>query len=163
MRRNPTEPERRMWMQLRERRFEHFKFRRQFVIEPWIVDFFCPAKGLVIEIDGHTHDAERDQVRDAIIEGRTGFRVVRFTNPDVMQNMDGVLIALQLALEARPDRWEKRRHHPPAPSSEEEGEQVALTSKAPSSEEEGEQVALTSKAPSSSEEGVGDGGGLRNV
>lgn len=156
MRRNPTEPERRIWMQLRDRRFDRFKFRRQFVIEPWIVDFFCPAKGLVVEIDGHTHDPDRDQVRDAMIAHRTGFRVVRFANVDVMQNLDGVLVTLQLALEGQPDRWfGGRLHHPPAPSSEEEGEQVAQRFKAPSSLE-GDQ----SHAPLIA---VGDGGGLRHV
>ncbi|MGB7654956.1 MAG: endonuclease domain-containing protein, partial [Novosphingobium sp.] len=123
MRKNATEPERRMWTQLRDSRFYGFKFRRQVQIGWRIVDFFCPAKGLVIEIDGDTHDAERDLLSDFRLERETGFRVVRFANPDVMENLDGVLTALKIALEQQPDRWLNRgEHHPPAPSSEEEGE-----------------------------------------
>ena len=109
MRRNPTEPERRLWMELRASRFHAHKFRRQVVLGRRIVDFFCPAKGLVIEIDGDTHEAERDRVRDARLRQDFGFEVVRFANPEVMKNLDGVLIALQIALERRPERWLKRR------------------------------------------------------
>ena len=146
MRRNPTEPERRLWMELRDSRFFGFKFRRQVVMGWRIVDFFCPAKGLAIEIDGDTHEAERDLARDARVKCDFGFEVVRFTNLDVMQNLDGVLIALKIALERRPERWLKRReHHPPTPSSEEEWEKKEHRF----------------KAPSSSEEGVGGGGGPR--
>ena len=142
MRRNPTEPERRLWMELRDSRFCGYKFRRQVVIGRRILDFFCPTKGLGIEVDGHTHDFVRDRARDARLERETGFAVIRFTNPDVMENLDGVLRALQIALEGRPDRWSNAgRHHPPAPSSQEEGEQ--------------------DKAPSSLEEGVGGGGPTR--
>ena len=123
MRRNPTEPERRLWMQLRNSRFYGFKFRRQVQVGWRILDFFCPARGLAIEVDGDTHDFARDRARDLMLEQETGFTVIRFTNPDVIKNMDGVLQALKIALERRPDRWPAGRlHHPPAPSSEEEGE-----------------------------------------
>jgi very-short-patch-repair endonuclease len=146
MRRNPAEPERRMWMELRDSRFFGFKFRRQVVMGWRIVDFFCPAKGLVVEIDGDTHEVERDLASDVRLRRGSGFDVVRFTNPDVMQNLDGVLIALKIALERRPERWLKRReHHPPTPSSVEEGETMERRF----------------KAPTSSEEGVGGGGGPR--
>jgi very-short-patch-repair endonuclease len=121
MRKNPTEPENRMWNQLRMQRFAGYKFRRQAVIGRRIVDFFCPAKGLVIEIDGDTHDFETDQLRDQRIEAEYGFSTVRFTNEDVMRNMEGVHIRLAEVLESTGDRW-RARHHPPAPSSEEEGE-----------------------------------------
>jgi very-short-patch-repair endonuclease len=144
VRNNPTEPEKRMWAALRSKRFFGYKFRRQDVIGFRIVDLFCPQKGLAIEIDGGTHDRERDLLRDRQILREFGFRVVRFTNEEAMRNSDGVLTALKIALDAQPERWLKRReHHPPTPSSEEEGEQVARRL----------------KAPSSSEEGVGGGGG----
>jgi very-short-patch-repair endonuclease len=140
MRSNPTEPERRLWMELRSKRLFGYKFCRQEVIGSRIVDFFCPAKGFAIEIDGHTHDLERDLRRDRHMLRDFGFRVVRFTNEDVMRNCDGVLTSLKMALDAQADRWPNRsEHHPPAPSSEEEWEEVL-------------------KAPSSSEEGVGGGG-----
>lgn len=56
MRNNPTEPEKRLWAALRDSRVAGFKFRRQAVIGSRIVDFFCPGRSLVIEVDGDTHD-----------------------------------------------------------------------------------------------------------
>ena len=123
MRRNPTEPERRIWMELRNSRFYGFKFRRQVVIGNRIVDFFCPAKGLAVEVDGHTHEFARDRALDARLERKTGFEVIRFTNSDVIENISGVLQALKITLERRADRWLRvGLHHPPTPSSKEEGE-----------------------------------------
>jgi very-short-patch-repair endonuclease len=144
MRNNPTEPEKRLWAGLRARQCFGHKFRRLDVIGYRIVDFFCPAKGLAIEIDGDTHDRELDLVRDRRMLSEFGFRVIRFTNEDVMTNCDGVLTALKIALDAQPERWPGRReHHPPTPSSEEEGEKRERRRR---------------RAPSSSEEGVGGGG-----
>src|SRR5258708_9980393 len=65
MRRNPTEPERRLWMALRDKRFEHFKFRRQAVIRRRTVVLFCPPKGPLGELDGDMHDPAVDRPRDA--------------------------------------------------------------------------------------------------
>jgi very-short-patch-repair endonuclease len=122
MRNNPTEPEKRLWMALRDSRFEGLKFRRQDVIGQRIVDFFCPAKGLVIEVDGDTHDAEADAARDAHMLREYGFVTIRFTNADVMGNFEGCLVRLRMVLDEQPERWPGRRHHPPTPSSKEEGE-----------------------------------------
>lgn len=123
LRKNPPEPEIRLWQELRKSRFDHFKFRRQSIVGNRIADVFCPAKGLIIEIDGDTHDKEVDLRRDAAINREFGYRTIRFTNDDVMQNLDGVLEALAATLERQPDRWPGRsQHHPPTPSSEEEGE-----------------------------------------
>ena len=139
MRRNLPEPERRLWMELRAHRFYGFKFRRQAIIGNRIADFFCPTKGLVVEIDGVTHDPEIDARRDAAMIWDTGYRIVRFTNEDVMRNLDGVLVMIKMALDGQSDRWPGRgEHHPPAPSSEEEGGSIAKRKEAPSSEEEGE-------------------------
>jgi len=143
MRNNPTEPERRLWSALRSKQLFGHKFCRQEVIDFRIVDFFCPVKGLAVELDGETHAREIDLARDARMYRQFGFRVVRFTNEEVMRNLDGVLAALEIALDAQPDRWPGRRlHHPPTPSSEEEGEKGAQR-----------------KASSSLEEGVGGDGG----
>ena len=114
-----TEPERRLWSRLRGSRLDGHKFRRQDVIGSRIVDFFCPAKGLVVEVDGDTHDAWADAQRDAIMARDFGFRTVRFTNAEVMTNLDGVLLALSRTLRSSGDRWSA--HHPPTPSSAEEG------------------------------------------
>ncbi|MCB2067282.1 MAG: endonuclease domain-containing protein [Erythrobacter sp.] len=121
MRRNPTAPEYRLWLQLRGSRLHGCKFRRQTVIGQRIVDFFCPAKGLVIEVDGDTHDPVADALRDQRLLEQHGFATIRFTNLDVMQNLEGVLLTVTSALQATGDRW-RGRHHPPTPSSEEEGE-----------------------------------------
>ncbi|HEX5183995.1 MAG TPA: endonuclease domain-containing protein [Allosphingosinicella sp.] len=117
MRRNPTEPEKRLWRHLSNGQVHGFKFRRQSVIGRFIADFLCPQKALVVEIDGDTHDETKDRLRDDILAAR-GFRVLRVTNDDVMRNMDGVLQAILGALDEAPDRWNKPH---PNPSPEGEG------------------------------------------
>jgi very-short-patch-repair endonuclease len=115
MRREPTEPERLLWLELKDRRLGGFKFRRQATIGNRIADFFCPEKGLVIEVDGHTHGREADVIRDAALEKSTGFRTIRFTNGDVMTNIEGVKMALLDALQTSADRWGGRRSTTPNP------------------------------------------------
>jgi len=103
MRREPTEPEKRLWRHLSNSQLGGFKFRRQAAIPPFIVDFFCPAKGLIVEVDGETHVSEADARRDALLLAR-GFPTIRFTNDDVMANMDGVLTVILRTLSGIPDR-----------------------------------------------------------
>ncbi|QDX25480.1 endonuclease domain-containing protein [Sphingomonas suaedae] len=93
MRRNPTEWEKRLWRHLSNRQLAGHKFRRQHKFAPYIADFFCPAKGLVVELDGDTHRADRDEARD-IFFLRSGFTTLRFTNAEVHENIDGVLQAI---------------------------------------------------------------------
>ena len=104
MRREPTEPEKRLWRHLSHSSLGGYKFRRQAAIPPFIVDFFCPSKGLVVEVDGETHVGVADARRDAALAAR-GFTVVRFTNDEVMTNVDGVLTVLLDRLDRSPDRW----------------------------------------------------------
>lgn len=93
-----TEPEKRLWAKLRARQVNGFKFRRQHGIGNYIVDFYCPEQGLVIEVDGDSHaDAEavtKDRERDNYLRS-IGLTVVRYCNDDVMKNLDGVLEDLQ--------------------------------------------------------------------
>ncbi|MBT2187419.1 DUF559 domain-containing protein [Sphingobium sp. H33] len=119
MRREPTEPERRLWRQLRASQLSGYKFRRQATIAGRIVDYFCPAKNLIVELDGDTHDVESDAARDADLRERFGFVTLRFGNRDVIENMEGVLSRLLLTLDTLPDRWVSGTT--PGPSSEEEG------------------------------------------
>jgi very-short-patch-repair endonuclease len=91
-----------------------FKFRRQHVIGNCIVDFFCPQKSLIVEIDGDTHDARRDRSRDERHK-TLGFDTLRFTNADVGKNLQGVLTAIVDQLRALPDRWP---HPNPSPEGE---------------------------------------------
>ena len=119
MRKEPTEPERRMWWRLRVGQLGGYKFRRQATIDGRIVDFFCPAKGLIVEIDGDTHDPDVDALRDTDMLAAHGFSTVRFTNREVIENLEGVLQMLLTRLDALPDRWVGSTT--PDPSSEEEG------------------------------------------
>ncbi len=94
MRSNATNVESLMWQLLRNKRFMNLKFRRQHVIAPYIVDFYCHELGLVIELDGSQHgtddaveyDAERTQFLEAL-----GLTVVRYWNHDVLGNTEVVL------------------------------------------------------------------------
>lgn len=106
MRGNPTEPERRLWVALRASQLGGHKFRRQAIVTAGrIADFFCPSKGLIVELDGQTHDHDYDKRRDESVLSQSGFPTLRFTNSDVMTNMDGVLAAIEHKLSTLPDRW----------------------------------------------------------
>jgi very-short-patch-repair endonuclease len=98
MRNDPTEPEKRLWRNLSNSQLGGWKFRRQQVIGWFIADFVCPSAKLIVEVDGDTHDAEADEVRDAALM-RRGYRVLRVTNEDVMRNVEGVKLAILRALE----------------------------------------------------------------
>ncbi|WP_338116906.1 endonuclease domain-containing protein [Vibrio maerlii] len=80
------------------------KFRRQHSIKRYIVDFFCKEIKLAIEIDGNSHFKEdsksSDAVRDDYLNG-LGIRVLRFTNSDIMQNLEVVLSSIRSAINSR--------------------------------------------------------------
>jgi len=106
LRHNQTDAERKMWMLLRDRRLEGFKFRRQTPIGRYIVDILCPQKGLIVELDGGQHnDSRTDAQRTAWLESR-GYRVLRFWNNDVLTNPEGVLTTVLLALNKPPSPLE---------------------------------------------------------
>ena len=115
MRRNPTEPEKRLWRNLSNGQLEGLKFRRQEVIGRYIADFMCPARSLIVEVDGDTHDEGKDRLRDDVL-AQFGFLVLRITNHDVMSNSEGVLIAISFAAKGRASR------HMPHPNPSPEGE-----------------------------------------
>lgn len=118
MRRNPTEPEKRFWRCVSNSQLGGFKFRRQQVIGYFIVDFFCPSRGLIVEIDGDTHDQPYDARRDGFMLKQM-FQTIRFTNLDVIQNMDGVLQATLATISILPARTRWRLPHPnPSPKGE---------------------------------------------
>ena len=115
MRRNPTEPEKRLWRCLSNAQLGGYKFRRQHVVVAAnaIIDLFCPAIGLGIEIDGDTHDANYDEGRDRRLGGM-GFTILRFGNTDVMSNPNGVAEAILTQASTLPRRWSCRTS-PPQP------------------------------------------------
>lgn len=94
-RKTPTPAEQKLWFALRAERFAGVKFRRQKVIGLYIADFAANLPKLVVEVDGHLHGdtAEYDAKRTACLT-ELGYRVVRFTNADVMHNLEGVLTVL---------------------------------------------------------------------
>jgi very-short-patch-repair endonuclease len=95
MRREMTEPEIRIWLKLRAKRYGEVKFRKQKVVGRYIVDFSSNKPKLVIEIDGDTHAGREvyDAIRTQFLEEQ-GYRVIRFSNRDVMENLEGVLETL---------------------------------------------------------------------
>ena len=90
-----TEAEAHLWAALRNRRLGGWKWRRQVPRGPFILDFFCPAAGLVVELDGgqHSEAVEYDARRTAYLE-REGLRVLRFWNSEVLKNRPGVCLTI---------------------------------------------------------------------
>jgi very-short-patch-repair endonuclease len=82
LRRTQPATERLLWKHLRDRRLEDLKFRRQVPIGPFVVDFACLGRRLIVEADGPFHDFEADAARDAWLATQ-GFRVLRFSNSEV--------------------------------------------------------------------------------
>ena len=115
MRREPTEPEKRLWRALSGSQLG-YKFRRQALIGSFIADFLCPQKAFIVEVDGETHDIDSDRRRDAALNS-IGFAVMHVTNADVMRNLEGVCAAIRSALEQTADRWD-RPHPNPSPEGE---------------------------------------------
>lgn len=104
LRSNMPKAEVMLWARLKGKQLGGLKFRRQYSIGSYVVDFYCPAVRLVVEVDGETHldsvakiqDAERQRAIEAV-----GLRVIRVLNTDVYQNLEGVLE--QILHEATPE------------------------------------------------------------
>ena len=94
LRKNMTDAERRVWSKIRRKQLKEFQFYRQKNIGDYIVDFYCPAAKLIVEIDGGQHYSEenikKDEARDKFLSD-LGFRVLRFSNSDVFKNIEGVV------------------------------------------------------------------------
>jgi very-short-patch-repair endonuclease len=119
LRKNPTDPERKLWLHLRYNQFHGFRFRRQQPIGSYVADFFCAAGKLIVELDGGQHGIEqhlqRDEVRTRWLAER-GYRVIRFWKGDVLTNLDGVLEGIEITLRdtpTRPHRAKRGRGRPP--------------------------------------------------
>lgn len=97
LRNNPTFGEIKLWRHLKNKNFFGYKFRRQYSINKYIVDFYCPKLRLAIEIDGPSHDEYKylyDQQRQKEIE-EYNVSFLRFTKSEVLGQIDNVLITIQ--------------------------------------------------------------------
>ena len=116
LRNSATDAERHLWQYLRGRQMEGCKFRRQHPFGDYVLDFVCLERKLVIELDGgqHADNVQYDQSRTQRLE-QSGFRVTRFWNNEVFDNIEGVVEVIQnmLSLKAPPS--------PPNPPLEGEG------------------------------------------
>ncbi|MBL8023772.1 MAG: endonuclease domain-containing protein [Elusimicrobia bacterium] len=99
LRREQTDAEKRLWSLLRSRRLSGYKFRRQLILGPFIADFCCVEKRLIVELDGgqHAERTESDSQRTSDLEAR-GFRVLRFWNMDVYDHAEIILNKVEEAL-----------------------------------------------------------------
>ena len=124
LRTSTTPHERALWRALKELPTERTHFRRQAPIGPYVVDFFCPAAHLIIELDGGHHNedeiARRDSERQLWLE-KEGYRVVRFWNSEITGDLNAVLERIYVELhgsrdaEARPLKHRRRLKQPPSP------------------------------------------------
>ena len=87
-----------LWKHLQHSQLESRKFRRQHSAGPYVLDFYCPAERIAIELDGAAHDHERaqanDRQRDEFL-ANAGIHVLRFENEQVMKNLEGVLFEIR--------------------------------------------------------------------
>jgi very-short-patch-repair endonuclease len=98
LRANQTDAETVLWNRVRNRQIDGHKFARQVPIGPYVCDFVCRQRELVIEVDGGQHaESASDALRDRYLIAK-GYRVLRFWNNDVLGNLEGVLTTIQSEL-----------------------------------------------------------------
>ena len=108
LRKAPSTPEKQLWFALRNRRLAGLKFRRQYTIDRFVVDFACVEQQLVVEVDGDSHSdrGAYDQRREADLRA-LGWNIVRASNDDVLQNLEGVLVMIVTAAGLDAGTWLK--------------------------------------------------------
>ncbi|MDH3768502.1 MAG: endonuclease domain-containing protein [Gammaproteobacteria bacterium] len=97
LRRNRTLAEHILWRELRYRQCAGCKFRFQHAIPPYVVDLVCLERQLIVEVDGGQHNEGVDAARTEYLESK-GFRVLRFWNNDILENLEGVFQIIEKAL-----------------------------------------------------------------
>jgi len=91
LRKRATPAEVMLWEEIRNRKLNGLKFRRQYPVSGFILDFYCAEKNLGIELDGSIHDTQKeyDQIREQLIS-ESGIRILRFSNQEIMENLEEV-------------------------------------------------------------------------
>ena len=116
LRSDMTDAERYLWSKLKNKQLDGYQFYRQKPIGNYIVDFYCPAAKMMIEVDGGQHfyndGIKHDNERDAYINS-LGLRVLRFTNIEVLKNMQGVIDSIienmnEIPLDPPFPKWENK-------------------------------------------------------
>lgn len=117
LRKNQTDAEKRLWHAVRNRQLSGFKFRRQQLIPPYVVDFVCLKQKLIVELDGGKHAEQQgyDSERTLLLTAQ-GFKVLRFWNNEVFENLEGVLEVILGELQVGTDT----PHPNPLPQGERE-------------------------------------------
>ena len=100
LRKQMTPAERALWQRLRRNQLDGWHFRRQHPVGNFVVDFFCAKARLVVEVDGPIRLKQQayDEERTQLLEELKGYRVLRFTNDQVMNDIEGVLEEIRRAL-----------------------------------------------------------------
>ncbi len=104
LRKNQTDAERKLWIKLRDRRFEGIKFRRQYSVEKFILDFYCPKYKIGIEIDGGHHYEEKKKQRDELRTyelNKKGIEIIRFSDKEILTNIKEVFEVIYNAVKKR--------------------------------------------------------------
>jgi very-short-patch-repair endonuclease len=94
-----------LWSRLQRKQLLGMKFRRQYSVGPYSVDFYCPVAKLAVELDGDSHftpEAKLDDAKRQRYIQSFGIRFIRFTNVDVYENLDGVIEAIAVEIRATP-------------------------------------------------------------
>jgi very-short-patch-repair endonuclease len=120
LRKTSTDAERRLWSELRNRELVGFKFRRQHPLGNRALDFYCEEAKLAIELDGsgHSYNLKREDDLDREIElYEKGVRILRFSNDEVVENLDGVLNLIIYAIDPEKSLWAEPSVPKPSPQS----------------------------------------------
>jgi very-short-patch-repair endonuclease len=128
LRRNQTDAEKKLWAVLRNRKLAGIKFRRQFPVGSYILDFYAPEYGLGIEADGGQHYEDRNKQQDEVRTrelSKLGVEIIRFSDRDILTNIEGICETIESVLKKK---GPTPPHLDPLPFGERKGKNKASTS-----------------------------------